>query len=79
MFDQFVDNFYKKVNVTDIKVIEDFSDLDASTVHDDIVEKGEDTLTLMNNFVDQLSTQLDKQKLKTFLKTLYTEAGDIEL
>ena len=79
MFDQFVDNFYKKINVTDIKVIEDFSDLDASTVQDDIIEKGEDTLTLMNNYVDQLSTQLDKQRLKTFLRTLYTEAGDIEL
>ena len=45
----------------------------------DIIEKGEDTLTLMNNYVDQLSTQLDKQRLKTFLRTLYTEAGDIEL
>ena len=79
MFDQFVDNFYKKINVTDIKVIEDFSDLDAATVADDIVEKSEDTVSLMNNYVEQLQTPLDKQRLKDFLRTLYTEAGDVEL
>ena len=78
MFDQFVDNFYKKINVTDIKVIEDFSDLDAATVADDIVEKSEDTVSLMNNYVEQLQTPLDKQRLKDFLRTLYTEAGDVE-
>lgn len=78
MFDQFVDNFYKKVNVHDLKIIEDYSDLDAQSVADDIVEQSEDTVTLMNNYVDQLSTKLDKKKLKTFLQTLYTEASDIE-
>ena len=37
MFDQFVDNFYKKINVTDIKVIEDFSDLKAENVKNEII------------------------------------------
>ena len=63
----------------DGKFIEDFSDLDAATVADDIVEKSEDTVSLMNNYVEQLQTPLDKQRLKDFLRTLYTEAGDVEL
>ena len=45
LFDKFLDSFYK-VDINDIKVIEDYSDLDASTVADDIAERSEDTPTL---------------------------------
>ena len=78
LFDKFLDGFYK-TNVNDIKVIEDFSDLDASTVADDIAERSEDTPTLLDNYIEQLETDLNKDKLKTLMKSLYTEAGDIEI
>ena len=79
LFDKFVDGFYKETNVHDIKIIEDYSDLDASTVADDIAEKSEDTPTLLDNYIDELATDLEKGRLKKLMKTLYTEAGDLEI
>ena len=43
--------------------MEDYSDIKAS-VKSDILEMGEDTVTFLNNYVDQLDTDVDKQKLK---------------
>jgi len=78
MFDKFIDDIYKKSKPYDLKIIEDFSDLDASTVSDDIVEKTEDTPTLLDTYIEQSETSLDKNKLKTLMKSLYTEAFDYE-
>ena len=79
MFDKFIDGFYKKTNIHDLKVIEDYTDLDASTVADDIAERSEDTPTLLDNYVNELETDLDKEKLKTLMRSLYVEAGDLEV
>jgi predicted phosphodiesterase len=78
MFDKFVDDIYKKSKLYDLKIIEDYSDLDASSVSDDIVEKTEDTPTLLDTYIDQTDTTLDKGRLKTLMKSLYTEAFDYE-
>ena len=38
-------------------------------------QKGtEDTMTLVNNYVDQLPVDLDKDKLKVMIKEMYVEA-----
>ena len=37
---------------------------------------GEDTVTFLNNYVDQLDTKVDKVKLKEYLKSIYIEASD---
>jgi hypothetical protein len=79
MFDRFLDGFYKMTNVHDLKVIEDYTDLDSSGVEDDIAEKAEDTSTLLDNYVEQLNTKLNKDRLKTLMRSLYTEANDIDL
>ena len=79
LFDKFIDGFYKKTKVHDIKIIEDYSDLDASTVADDIAERSEDTPTLLDNYVNELETDLNKDKLKTLMRSLYVEAGDLEI
>ena len=63
----------------DIKIVEDFSDLDASSVSDDIVENTEDTVTLLNKYIDDLSIDLSKDRLKNQMKSLYTEAQDLDL
>tara|TARA_B100000085_G_scaffold282135_1_gene310091 strand:+ start:1720 stop:2763 length:1044 start_codon:yes stop_codon:yes gene_type:complete len=78
MFDKFVDDIYKNSKLYDLKIIEDYSDLDASSVNDDIVEKTEDTPTLLDTYIDQTDTTLDKGRLKTLMKSLYTEAFDYE-
>ena len=77
-FDQFLDKLYQ-ADCFDIKIVEDFSDLDASTVSDDIVENTEDTLTLLGKYIDDLSIDLEKDRLKNQMKSLYTEAQDLDL
>ena len=77
-FDQFTDRLLK-VDAYEVKIIEDFSDLDASNVSDDIVENTEDTLTLLDRYVDELNVTLDKSRLKNTMRILYNEAQDLEL
>ena len=57
----------------EVKIVEDFSDLDASNVSDDIAENTQDTTTLLEKYVDELDTEIDKPRLKNTLKSLYLE------
>jgi hypothetical protein len=34
---------------------------------------------LLDNYVNELETDLDKEKLKTLMRSLYVEAGDLEV
>ena len=77
-FDQFLDRLYQ-ADAFDIKIVEDFSDLDASTVSDDIVNNTEDTVTLLNRYIDDLSIDLSKDRLKDQMRSLYVEAQDLDL
>ena len=77
-FDHFVDRLLL-ADAHDVKIIEDFSEMDASNVSDDIVENTEDTMTLLEKYIDELDVTLDKSRLKTTMKSLYTEAQDLEL
>ena len=67
------------VDAHEVKIIEDFSEWDASNVPDDIVENTEDTITLLDRYVDELDVTLDKNRLKNTMKSLYNEAQDLEL
>ena len=75
MYNNLIEKFYNTINVYDLQIIEDPIDV-ASTVRSDILEQGEDTLTFLNNYVDQIDTDLDKRKLKEFAKELYVEASE---
>ena len=77
-FDKFVDRLLD-IDAYEVKIIEDFSELDASNVSDDIVENTEDTMTLLEKYVDELDVTLDKTRLKNTMRTLYNEAQDLEL
>jgi hypothetical protein len=45
-------------------------------VREDILDHGEDTLTFLGNYIDQIQTDVNKDKLKKFAKELYTEASE---
>ena len=77
-FDMFVDRLLM-ADAFDVKIIEDFSELDASNVSDDIVENTEDTMTLLEKYINELDVTLDKNRLKNTMKALYNEAQDLEL
>ena len=77
-FDKFTDKLFK-ADCHEVKIIEDFTDLGADTVSDDIVENTQDTMTLLGKYIDDLDVNLDKTKLKSDISKLYHEAQDLEL
>ena len=77
-FDKFVDRLLM-ADAYEVKIIEDFSELDASNVSDDIVENTEDTMTLLEKYIDELDVTLNKDRLKNTMRNLYVEAQDLEL
>ena len=77
-FDVFVDKLLK-ADAYEVKIVEDFSDLDAENVSDDIVENTQDTMTLLEMYIDELNLDLSKSRLKNKMRELYTEAQDLEL
>ena len=76
MFNSLLDRFQNKMNVHEVNVIEDIQSDMAASVREDILDQGEDTITFLNNYVDQIQTDLDKQKLKEFIKETYVEASE---
>jgi len=75
-FDLFVNKLYNK-GTHDIKIVEDFSDFESGEVDSDI--DLEDTLSILSNYIDSLSTDMDKENIKNFMKSLYTEAINSEV
>lgn len=77
LFDKFMNNLYN-VNPVDITIAEDFTDLNEG-VDDDIVDQAEDTLTILNKYIDNVKEDsISNDKLKTLMKELYIEALNTE-
>ena len=77
-FDMFTDRLLQE-QTHEVKIVEDFSDLDAQNVSDDIAENTQDTTTLLEKYIDELDVDLDKKRLKNTMKALYLEACDLKL
>ena len=75
-FDKFITKVYNS-NPYEVKIIEDFSEYTEGEIATDI--NLEDTLDVLSNYVDSIETDYDKDKVKTFMKALYTEAVNIEV
>jgi DNA repair exonuclease SbcCD nuclease subunit len=72
LFDNVLDNLYK-AGVGDIAIVEDFTD---TIIEDDkdLVDQAEDTMTILSKYIDNLTLNVDNDKLKTLMKELYVEA-----
>ena len=75
MYNKLIEKFYSQINVHEL-IIVDEPTLNTSTVREDILDQGEDTLTFLGNYIEQVDTDLDKVKLKEFAKELYVEASE---
>jgi hypothetical protein len=64
-------------NPLDVKIVEDFSEFTEGQV-DDTIDL-EDTSSVVENYIDSLETEVDKEKVKNFMKILYTEAVNIQV
>jgi hypothetical protein len=75
MYNNLLEKFYNTINVHELQIVDTPSDLTTS-VREDILDHGEDTLTFLGNYIDQIQTDVNKDKLKKFAKELYTEASE---
>jgi DNA repair exonuclease SbcCD nuclease subunit len=77
LFDHVVDNLYK-ASVADLSIVEDFSD---ALVDDDqeIIDQAEDTMTILSKYIDNLTLDVEPEKLKTLMRELYVEALNTEV
>jgi DNA repair exonuclease SbcCD nuclease subunit len=77
LFDHVIDNLYK-VGVSDLSIVEDFSD---TLVDNDqeIIDQAEDTITILSKYIDNLELDVEPDKLKTLMRELYIEALNTEL
>ena len=78
-FDKFVDKVLTESGAHEVKIIEDFSELNAENVDDAIIENAEDTMALLERYISELDVDLDKSRLTNMMKSLYVEASDLEL
>ena len=77
LFDKFMEKLYN-VNPIDVTIIEDIIDL-TETGNDDIITQSEDTLTILNKFVDSVQEDnIDNNRLKSILHEIYVEALNSE-
>ena len=72
-YDMFMDALFK-ANPVDVKVIERTDDL---IFGGEIVEQTEDTMTLLDKYVDDLETNLNKSKIKGLIKEIYQQACEV--
>ena len=70
-FDKFITRVYTN-NPLEVKIVENFSEFAEGAVDESI--NLEDTSSVLSNYIDSVETDVDKEKVKNFMKTLYTEA-----
>ena len=75
-FDKFIQALYTK-GCHDIKIVEDMSEFQGGEIDEEI--NLEDTLSVLSTYVESVETDLDKEKIKSFMRTLYTEAVNLEV
>jgi len=75
-FDTLLNSLYNN-GIYELKVLEDFSEFEEGTVEESI--NLEDTLDVLDNYIDSIETNSDKPKIKSFMRELYIEASNVEI
>jgi DNA repair exonuclease SbcCD nuclease subunit len=75
-FDKFSQKLYNK-GCHEIKIVEDFSEFEAGEINEEI--NLEDTVSVLSNYIESIETDVDKEKVKSYMRGLYTEAINIEV
>tara|TARA_R110000772_G_scaffold2311_11_gene8023 strand:- start:4865 stop:5926 length:1062 start_codon:yes stop_codon:yes gene_type:complete len=75
LFDMWIEAL-EKVGVIHVQVVEDHLNLDMED-DDAIVEEAEDTITILNKYVEHVSTDTDRAELSSLMRELYHEAISI--
>jgi hypothetical protein len=77
VFDRFIDRIQNQ-DIHELKIAENFEDFSGDNVADDDISF-EDTGELLSSYVDAVDTELDKDRIKSQLRELMTEAQTLEI
>ena len=75
LFDSYIERLDKN-DLANLQIVEDHLNLDL-TEDEHIVDEAEDTVTILDKYVDGLEISSNKDKVKTLLRNLYDEALSI--
>ena len=75
-FDMLLDKLYREGPV-DISIVEDISSF-IDTNPDDVVDQAQDTPTILDSYISGLTLPVDSDKMKTYMREVYTEALSLE-
>jgi len=70
-FDKFTQKLYNK-ECHEIKIVEDLSEFESGEIDEEI--NLEDTVSVLGNYIDSVETDVDKEKVKSYMRGLYIEA-----
>ena len=73
-FEKFIDNLYK-IGVQDLKIVENF---EIKEKDDFVVEEEENTISVLNRYIDESEFNFDKNVIKGIFENLYKQACEIE-
>jgi DNA repair exonuclease SbcCD nuclease subunit len=76
LFDIVIDNLYK-AGAADISVVEDFTEIE-NNADEELVDRAEDTMTILSKYIDNLTLNVESDKLKKVVQELYVEALNTE-
>jgi len=77
LFDHVIDSLYK-AGVSDLSIVEDFTDVNVD-LDQDIIDQAEDTITILSKYIDNLTLDVEAEKLKSIMRELYVEALNTEV
>lgn len=72
-FEKLLDDLYN-IGAHDVKIVENLVDLDGQ---EDLDLEVKDTMTLLNEYVEEMDIQVDKTELKKLMRTLYIESCEV--
>ncbi len=73
MFETLVDRLYN-VGVHDVKIVETLVDVEGI---EDVDLETKDTMTLLNEYIDEVEIAVDKTDLKSLMRSLYIESCEV--
>ncbi len=73
-FEKFVDKLYA-ANVAELRIVENFNDVNDKIDDTDI--ESEDTISLLNRYVEETQTTLNKSQIQSLIQEVYKEACEL--
>jgi hypothetical protein len=73
MFEKFIDKLYTS-NVAELKIVENFQDCENEDFE---AFESEDTLSILNRYIDESEVTLDKSIIQKMLQEIYQEACEL--